>query len=312
MASVDYAKHACISCHSKKRKCDRKKPSCSTCLEYNVVAKSCTEVNADFLRASRVCLYHLQSVGSAPYAATKGFLSTYIDTISSPDLRFSQKSHLDVLNHAEYDAAAYSIAQANGLVSSEKIDAVIHAFFSGPHTRLPILAFDNFDTTLIHAIYLVLQRPYKGQRDMASLLYLRTKNLVEMAEASGIRSLQLLQARILIAYYELGHCMVSAAASSVGACAKKARFMGLSPYAREYEDRKVTQERRRTWWALFNLDRYRSYWPEDLQYQLTLVISQGTLDYYVVILYSQYLSRKMITSILATTHGGSQARYVPL
>lgn len=202
-----------------------------------------------------MCLYDLQSVGHAQNAVVKGPSLAYIDPISNDGSGLSRKSPFDTLNHAEYDAAAYSIAQANDLVSTEKINAVIHSFFNGPHTRLPLLAFDNFDTTLIHAMYLVLQPPHSGQRDMASLLYLRTKHLVEISEAGGIESLQLLQARILIAYYELGHGLVSAAASSVGACAKKARFMVLSPYAREYEDPRLTQERRRTWWALFNLDR---------------------------------------------------------
>ena len=63
-------------------------------------------------------------------------------------------------------------------------------------------------------------------------------------------------ARLLIAYYEFGHGLISAAACSVGACAKATRFLQLLRQSNDNENPIAAQEQRRTWWALFNLDRY--------------------------------------------------------
>lgn len=170
-------------------------------------------------------------------------------------LHFAGKSHLETLNSEEVNAVACHIAQSNGLALPADIQAVIHAYFTGPHTRLPILAHGTFNIALVHGMFLVLQRPHHVEKGMTSLLYLRVKSLIDMFEASEGITLRSLQARTMVAYYEFGHGLLSAAASSVGACAKAARFLRLTTQADSNDDPISVQERQRTWWALFNLDR---------------------------------------------------------
>jgi hypothetical protein len=63
---------------------------------------------------------------------------------------------------------------------------------------------------------------------------------------------------LLIALYEVGHGIYPAASISMASCARAARNLGLhkirSKPLSESEDE--IEEKRRTWWAIHNLDRY--------------------------------------------------------
>ncbi|RFU77119.1 hypothetical protein TARUN_5100 [Trichoderma arundinaceum] len=67
-------------------------------------------------------------------------------------------------------------------------------------------------------------------------------------------------ATLCLSLYEMGHGLYPAAAASIGACAKVACFAGFhrkSVLSRhEDESGVVTEEKKRTYWALHNLDRY--------------------------------------------------------
>lgn len=169
-------------------------------------------------------------------------------------LNLPHKSQLETLDRNEVDYVAHATTLATGLALPDDIHAVVQAYWGGPHARFPLLPPSNFNTELIHVMYLLLQRPAHHDTNMASLLYLRAKNLIDVLEASTARTLPLLQARILLAYYEMGHGLIEAAASSVGACSKAGRLMRLS--ARRGDEDAITAEaRRRTWWAIYSLDR---------------------------------------------------------
>jgi hypothetical protein len=104
-------------------------------------------------------------------------------------------------------------------------------------------------------MFLVLQFPRQPDASMVSLLYLRLMTLVCVLEATERYSLHLLQTRILLAYYEFGHGLMAAATASIAGCAKIAGFLGLSPRNIVVDNSIETEERRRAWWALHNLDR---------------------------------------------------------
>jgi hypothetical protein len=163
-------------------------------------------------------------------------------------------SPLESLRISDAEAMMYATAQLNGLDSEQHTQEIVELYIAGPHLRLPILvARRRYAVELVHAMYLFLQRPHGGS-SMTSLLYFRTKTLITMLEATKGLSLQVLQARILLAYYEVDHGLTEAGTSSVAACAKMCRFLGISPRVR-IDEPIATEEMRRAWWALYNIDR---------------------------------------------------------
>ncbi|OAA66938.1 Transcription factor [Niveomyces insectorum RCEF 264] len=79
-------------------------------------------------------------------------------------------------------------------------------------------------------------------------------------QAAGVLSMESLQGCILLATYEMGHAMYPAAEVSIGTCLKCALVLGMG-WTASSKDALVamswadTEERRRTWWAIFILER---------------------------------------------------------
>jgi hypothetical protein len=90
--------------------------------------------------------------------------------------------------------------------------------------------------------------------------YLALKRAFLDAETTGHLSLPLLQGMILLSIYELGHAIYPAAYMSIGTCVRlglaleleKQRQLDLDSTSYDLEEQ---EERRRTWWAIFILDR---------------------------------------------------------
>lgn len=92
-----------------------------------------------------------------------------------------------------------------------------------------------------------------------SKLYLAAKNLHASMETRGIFTLEVLQAAMLIAVYELGHAIYPSAYLSVGACARYATALGVNEKINAGITWPLTrlelEEKRRAWWAILILDR---------------------------------------------------------
>lgn len=90
-------------------------------------------------------------------------------------------------------------------------------------------------------------------------LYNAAKNFYSQLGSMGTCSIQVLQAGILIALYELGHAMYPAAYMSIGSCARYGtafgfdnRGMCIVGASDNWMDK---EERNRAWWAIMILDR---------------------------------------------------------
>ncbi|UKZ45872.1 hypothetical protein TrVGV298_000065 [Trichoderma virens] len=93
-----------------------------------------------------------------------------------------------------------------------------------------------------------------------TVLYRTAKQFHFEVESSGILSVAVLQAGVLIAIYELGHAIYPAAFLSIGQCARYAAALEI--------DKSITsrlldklpwnevEEQRRVWWSIIILDRY--------------------------------------------------------
>lgn len=152
-----------------------------------------------------------------------------------------------------------------------------NAYFSSIHYRLPIISEPRFHknfprlftpsgidfTTLCLCMKLIHTSPSQqavGETDAKSQHYLLAKSSIGLLEAAGFVTLDTLQSRLLLILYEVGHGIYPAASVSIGSCARLARHVGLSRDFWHAQKAAVTtadaEERRRTWWAIHNLDRY--------------------------------------------------------
>jgi hypothetical protein len=95
---------------------------------------------------------------------------------------------------------------------------------------------------------------------MQTELYVMVKSVVSLLEATGYNTLNTVQCRIVVAFYEMGHGLYPAASVSIGGCARLAIAVGLNRSKEQdmLSDDEIIEEeeRRRTWWAIVNLDRY--------------------------------------------------------
>ncbi|KXH60905.1 hypothetical protein CSAL01_07204 [Colletotrichum salicis] len=110
--------------------------------------------------------------------------------------------------------------------------------------------------------------------DTCSELYGQTKGFLNILVAGGVVSLPVLQAMILVVLYEYCHAVYPAAWMSIGLCTRYIELVGVSWATRDTAFhgstdtvalRKPTlwfetddEERRRSWWAVFILDRLMS------------------------------------------------------
>lgn len=168
---------------------------------------------------------------------------------------------------------------ANLVGSVSDIQAAAQIFFETIHVWMPIVSKQQFQQNLLQRLafrraelfILVLAMKLCSSRVTVakSMLYRIVKQFYFDIESSGRLSVQVLQAAVLIAIYELGHGIYPAAIISVANCARIGTLLGI--------DRSLNawglisgvpwielEERRRVWWAIIILDRYAQFHPQSV------------------------------------------------
>lgn len=208
-----------------------------------------------------------------PYrpAASVGSSLSFTDIITSVD----PFTH-DALRQPTVDVIVQKqLLQIIG--SRSAMHQIADTYFASMSKRLSILSAQRFYerlpkiespncaadfAALCLCIHLISQVPKPQDNSMQSSLYVTVKNINSLLEAATYHSLEAVQCRLLVAFYEIGHGIYPAAAASIGACAKLAHFAGFRRrsvlYSEKDESEIVMEEKRRTLWALHNLDRYGS------------------------------------------------------
>ncbi|KIW66539.1 hypothetical protein PV04_05863 [Phialophora macrospora] len=92
---------------------------------------------------------------------------------------------------------------------------------------------------------------------MDESLYRKVKRMILLSELECEPSLDLVQARFLLASYKMGHGLESAAFLSIGACARLAIVLGLDQGTQPDNGaaRTVLEERSRIWWGIVIVER---------------------------------------------------------
>jgi hypothetical protein len=164
-------------------------------------------------------------------------------------------------------------------VSILDIQDVADRYFANVHIWLPFVSKKRMQLTLSNpgveltldlallllSMKLIVQVPQGGPHSARSPLYSLTKGYFNMVDSFGVVSLQVLQADLLIAAYEIGHGIYPAAYLTTGHCARLGHILGLNDRqnAPQLLRRKPgawaeLEEMKRVWWTVMLLDRYVS------------------------------------------------------
>ncbi len=125
---------------------------------------------------------------------------------------------------------------------------------------------------------LIISRPQDGLESSQNPIYISAKRFIAVMEAAGTASLLVLQANVLVTWYEYGQAIYPAAYMSAGWCIRYANMLGINgnPEAPQLLGAVVSvlailsilllltsiqdtwleqEERRRTWWGVLLADR---------------------------------------------------------
>ncbi|CZR55031.1 uncharacterized protein PAC_04917 [Phialocephala subalpina] len=151
-------------------------------------------------------------------------------------------------------------------------------YFATAHSWMPIISKKHFfekvlgklelraeSALLILCMEIITWTP-AGQ-DPRTSAYRAAKHFFLDLEIAGLRTLQVLQAGILIALYEFGHALYPSAAVSIEACVRFGYDLGIDwnpshPVKKPFSWIDA-EEQNRVWWAIVMLDRIRGIGSSD-------------------------------------------------
>ncbi|KAH8812750.1 hypothetical protein F5884DRAFT_786302 [Xylogone sp. PMI_703] len=285
------APRVCLACKKQKRRCDKILPSCSPCASRS---QACTYSDAGeddiaVLRSRLGALEERLRV-EAPYQ-TPGEGSSAASVLHSHATTGPVAEQLD--GFISYfppiyflDAAAFNLTKTiiprpflstpqelqALLGTTNEVQDVVDSFFQTVHVWLPVVWRRPFASIasltepradmalLIACMKLIVELPPSDGQPSQWALYALAKNFSFYAESSGLLTIHILQAIVLIAIYEIGHGIYPAAYMSVGRAARLGIVMGLRGKSsqRVYANRTSrgeNEEERRVWYAIIILDR---------------------------------------------------------
>lgn len=120
------------------------------------------------------------------------------------------------------------------------VQAVIVEYASTIHRWMPVVSQRNllqvmegtWETEpelalLLLCMHLITSRPQDGIESSQNPAYISAKRLISVMEASGMISLLVLQASLLVTFYEYGQSIYPAAWMSSGWCVRYGNMLGL-------------------------------------------------------------------------------------
>lgn len=291
-----HAPTSCFSCRHSKRRCDKNLPTCQLCSRKGL---ECSYPHrrgqcSDLLSRSIQGL-ESSSGSNAPYPGPIVVPSSTGSQIQSPSASassFSVNIAICFLAPALFREAGLEIPRldiglpdevALHLGNSQQIQETASKFFQ--ITWMPIVSCKRYLADILN--------PLSPSRRPTALLALcmklcclsvhddeglRKTSLYRLAkafycdvESTQALCVQVLQAAILIAIFEIGDAIYPAAYLTVGVCARYAIAMGLDNINKDRmggEPNTMSwmeiEERRRAWWAVLILDRFVTSYPSSL------------------------------------------------
>ncbi|KAG9241397.1 hypothetical protein BJ878DRAFT_520904 [Calycina marina] len=155
------------------------------------------------------------------------------------------------------------------------VQEALDVYFATVHVWMPIISRKRLeaymasptwnwgpDTAFLFlCIKLICLRPQDGLEVSQNHIYVSAKRVLSLLEATGTVSLLVLQAALLIVWYEYGQAIYPAAYMTAGWCKRYGILLDINNHPSAYEmlGRPETwteqEERRRTWWGVLISDR---------------------------------------------------------
>ncbi|KAF2495903.1 hypothetical protein BU16DRAFT_360464 [Lophium mytilinum] len=255
---------ACAFCRRRKRSCDKRLPKCSACASRNLECEYSRifAPNDDGPQQART----LRAWPSTQPLLTASDSNQSFPAVYFLDNRVFQQSRMQLPKPnwtvppiiADYVGDPVSLA----LQYWEKVHwwmPIISKKRLYEHSLNPLISRGVDVFLLLSAMRLLLWHPAQEPRPVIE--YMAIRNAIFEAENVGVLTLQLLQAKILLTIYELGHAIYPAAYLSVGSCARFGIAIGINQCLQttdlsiSLEAALETEEKKRAWWALLMLDR---------------------------------------------------------
>ncbi|CZR56104.1 uncharacterized protein PAC_05992 [Phialocephala subalpina] len=243
---------ACIACRDRKRKCDRITPSCSLCYrlgrrcQYEPRARPSLRDNSSVMLSSTPLSVPRVSLLSPP--ETPPFFS-------QPDVN---------------EAITSRLFHTVGEIPAVRATAV--KYFGSVHQWFPILSevgyYERLASTFadpcaefsLLSLSMALITRMPSEDESFSSIYMLVKSAIAIVEAADIHCLEVVQARLLVTLFEVGHGIEPAAFISIAATTRAAVAIGLNrkindPSSHDENINSRTQAGLRLWWGLVMLDR---------------------------------------------------------
>lgn len=169
------------------------------------------------------------------------------------------------------NAITSRLLHAIGDVSA--VRAMAAKYFESIHRWFPILSnisyYERLTSIFTHpsaeysllslSMALIILLP--NSQESFSSLYILVKSTIAIIEAANLYSLEIVQARLLVTLFEIGHGIEPAAFISIAATTRAAVAIGLNlkindPCCHDENINSDTQAGLRVWWGLVMLDRY--------------------------------------------------------
>jgi hypothetical protein len=287
------AAQACISCRKQKRKCDKALPACSLCQRMGRpcdYSDSTPTPNADDFALLRKKVTDLEARLESQSTAfgrssSLGSRGADLSARESPGgEKVSSFPSMYFLDGEIFKESGLSIPKPSLPVEPEVVATlgsvidirdVVERYFENVHHWLPIiskkrmqitLSNPRFDLTadlalLLLCMKLITQSSHGSPEAAQTPLYLMAKRHLALVESGALLTLQLVQASLLIAMYEIGHAIFPAAYLTTGQCVRLGHLLGIHDRRAYPQGVKrlgawaEIEETKRTWWGCMLLDR---------------------------------------------------------
>lgn len=265
---------SCHACRHGKRRCDRVLPTCELCLRKEI---RCSYPKLPAKRSStpEIVWDDSSSVADDPHPQQWDQMPDLESTFETA--RAVQFLAPKLFRDIKLDIPPVCVSFPNDVAAhvgdTQQIRDIAAVLFSQDASWLPIVCRNHFfnaslnplsprraeSTLLALCMKLYCTTAVHDGGSQKPALYRTSKRYLSEIEAGGLMSLQVLQAAVFIALYEIGNAIYPAAYLTVGACARYGIALGFDKLMTDNGDFNRSwmeiEERRRSWWAVLALDR---------------------------------------------------------
>ncbi|EED13008.1 conserved hypothetical protein [Talaromyces stipitatus ATCC 10500] len=292
-------KQACLTCKTRKKKCNKGLPSCNYCILKDLECR--------YVPVTRQRVYGTPNTDiSTPTAIRREILTA--ETIDGPTRTSIPEPATTPRKTTLYRPVFESLdgvhLEVQNIIrlSGEFMDDLTSRYFRNLHGNLPIISRERFQSSLtgmgtppsadssilLLTVCLIayLPNPKLSQRDGDTIgrrsLYLATKALLAQVQGCLQPSISLIQASLLLATYEYANGRPEVALVTIAGCARMAYAAGIhksKPHnMMDGDSRLEAEEAANTWWGIVISERAFACEIDDYEQPMATILPSGDVQ----------------------------------